>query len=351
MKILMVGPMHYKVEPNSIGSIENVMGMIISGLNKEPDIEVTLIGAGDSIRTTKNIVIIEKSPGIYNVDQTEQINEVIQYVKDHANEYDIIHSHFPIITTSKMVTDHKTPIMKTLHGAVIKQGDPAATALRIKAAKEIDYIVPIAGHLAKECSELNYTKIAYNGIDIDKFSYNPNPTGDYWMCLGRVTETKGTRYAVEAALRCNKKLFIAGQVVTEEDQEYFNTYVKPYLGDNIQYLGTLGEEKYSYIQNAKLLIMASCWEEAFSLVLLESMACGTPVVGTRRGCLPEVITEGYNGYLVSSSGFTLDVDDLCEKALLTEKINRKNCRNSVAGRFNIEAMVAAYKAIYEDILS
>jgi glycosyltransferase involved in cell wall biosynthesis len=129
-------------------------------------------------------------------------------------------------------------------------------------------------------------------------------------------------------------------------QPYFDEKIKPYLGEQIEYLGMIPRtEQVAHFQNALALVMPIQWEEPFGLVVIESMACGTPVISWNRGSMPEIIDNGVNGYIVNS------FDEFVAKVGEIEKISRSEVRKHVEEKFSLGSMVHNYKKVYEQVLS
>ncbi len=191
---------------------------------------------------------------------------------------------------------------------------------------------------------LDYIATVYHGIDTGNFTFNPNPTGDYLLYYGRVHHDKGTKEAVEIALALDMRLIIAGII---QDQLYFDTYVKPFLKEGkIEYIGSVGANRRDgLLGNARLLLHPINFNEPFGLSIVEAMACGTPVVAFNKGSMPELITDGKNGYLAENS------EDAIEKIRKVDKISRQSCREVVEKHFTKEVMAQSYIKVYENILN
>jgi glycosyltransferase involved in cell wall biosynthesis len=144
-------------------------------------------------------------------------------------------------------------------------------------------------------------------------------------------------------LKANERLLIIGPPVTGD---YWDNQVKPYLGDQIEYVGYVPREKlFSYYQKAKALLVPIMWSEPFGLVMVEALACGTPVIAFNRGSAPEIIENGRNGFIVE------DVDQMVEALRKVHNISRRECRRTVEEKFTTAKMVDGYEAAFLDILS
>ena len=169
--------------------------------------------------------------------------------------------------------------------------------------------------------------------------------------MGRICPEKGVYYAIRTALRHNKRLIIAGQKMSDSiGQRYFDEMIEPYLGEQIEYIGTLGSERAQYLGNASLVLLPSCCDEGFGLVTLEALLCGTPVLGTRRGAFPEIVLHGRTGYLAQGEGDSVNEEELFFYALKAEALERRTCRKSVEKKFTIEKMAQGYFDVYNSIV-
>lgn len=356
IKVAIVSPLNFATKSSSIGSVESLTGNLVKQLATYPDIEVTLFASGDSEQVTNLVPIIKKGFGGYCHKQFEKAMEKqVNLVKARASEFDIIHSHLSVGDTAKMMAGHRTPVVKTLHGAIIKQGNERETQARMAAAAKLSFLIPVSNYLHYKSDLFRYTDTVYNGIPMENFKFIPEPQGDqkgeYWAFMGRLNPVKGVHYAIQVALHYGKRLKIAGMKSSKSEEKYFEEWIQPYLGKQIEYMGVVREQKADFLGNARLLLAPSCCEEAFGLVNIEALACGTPVLASKRGALPEIIAQGKTGYLATGKEFTVNLQELIAYAPLAEKLDRKMCRNSVLKKFTVEKMVANYVKVYHQILA
>ena len=183
-----------------------------------------------------------------------------------------------------------------------------------------------------------------NGIDLNRFRV-AHRKGDYALFMGRICPEKGLHLAIEAADRAHVKLLIAGTVFEyPEHREYFNDMIRPKLGSNVLFLGAVGgRRKAELLAGAKCLLIPSLVRETSSLVAMEAMASGTPVIAWRSGALPEIIAEGRTGFLVTS------VDEMSRTIPRAAVICGDECRREAERRFSSEKMVAAYLDLYTEV--
>jgi len=186
----------------------------------------------------------------------------------------------------------------------------------------------------------------YNAIDFATYQLNETISADAPLIfLGRLDKVKGVHTAIDVARNTGNRLLIAGNVSdTTDNYTYFKNEIEPQIdGINIQYLGPLNDaEKNKYLGQAKALLFPIEWDEPFGIVMIEAMACGTPVIGFGRGSVPEVITEGVNGFIVQ------DITEMSEKISFANTINRKGCREHALNRFDVKIIAQQYLNVFND---
>jgi glycosyltransferase involved in cell wall biosynthesis len=195
---------------------------------------------------------------------------------------------------------------------------------------------------ADRSPDLDYIRTIHHGIDIRQFDFHLAPD-DYLLFFGRIHQDKGTREALNIARACNKKLILAGII---QDQAYYDKYVAPYIdNDKVVYTGSVGPaERNRLLGKACALLHPIEFDEPFGLSVIESMACGTPVIAFNRGSMPELIENGKSGFLVDN------VEDAIETVARIEEIDRAYCRRRVERHFTIDRMIDDYVYVYESIL-
>jgi glycosyltransferase involved in cell wall biosynthesis len=183
----------------------------------------------------------------------------------------------------------------------------------------------------------NHFATVYHGVDTKKFSFSPTHKG-YLLYVGRLVEKKGAHLAVQAALKTGHKLILCGAPNTGE---FWEKEIKPHLGQQIQYKGSLSADQLvPYYQGAKAVLFPTQVLETFGLVMIESMSCGTPVIGFRNGAVPEVIKDGKTGYIVKN------LKEMISKIGRINTIRREDCRDRVVENFSIERMIEGYERVF-----
>jgi glycosyltransferase involved in cell wall biosynthesis len=185
----------------------------------------------------------------------------------------------------------------------------------------------------------------HNALDLDSYPLHEE-RGEYLLFLGRMSPDKGAHRAIEVARAAGVPIKLAGKKREHAEQAYFDEVVRPLLGDDAEYVGeTTHALKVDLLQNARATLFPIDWEEPFGLVMIESMACGTPVIATRRGAVPEVVAHGRSGVIVD------DWHDMAAALADADALEPDACRSWVEEHFSAERMTRDYAAAYEQVLA
>jgi glycosyltransferase involved in cell wall biosynthesis len=187
------------------------------------------------------------------------------------------------------------------------------------------------------------SEVIHNGIALEDFKFQKKP-GDYFVYLGYITQNKGAHIAAQAARWANENLKIAGSY--KGCEKYFKEKVEPYLKKNkIEYVGVASPAKRNkLLGGAKAILVPVQWEEPFGLIMIEAMACGTPVIGFNKAAVPEIVVDDKTGFVVE------DMRKMVSAMKRIDKINRANCRQHVEKNFSVKKMVDEYEEVYEKII-
>ncbi len=334
MKIALLSPIAWRTPPRHYGPWETIVSLLAEGLVGQ-GMEVTLFATGDS-QTNARLDYVCQGPYEENRDMDAKVWEClhIAHLFEKADQFDIIHNNYDFLplSYSRLV---KTPVVTTIHGF----SNPKILPV-YQAYNRDNYYVSISN--SDRSSELNYLATVYHGIDMDLFNLNEKP-GEYLLYFGRIHPDKGAYEAIQIARRFGMKLLMAGII---QDEAYFHAQVAPYIDDiNIIYVGSVGPAlRNELLQGAYALLHPIYFNEPFGLSVVESMACGTPVIAFNRGSMPEVINEGQTGFLVNN------IDEAVDKLKVIPALDRSECRRWVDERFSKERMVTDYIAVYNSIL-
>ena len=334
LRVAMLAPISWRVPPRHYGPWEQFVSLLTEGL-VERGVDVTLFAAADSVTSARLVGTI---PTGYSEDLSldpkvwEGLH--IATVFERAGEFDLIHNNFDFLplTYSGLVD---TPVLTTIHGFSSEKIVPVFERYDGRG-----HYVAISD--ADRHPKLRYEATIHHGIRMDTFPLVTTP-GDYLLFFGRIHPHKGAAEAIDAAERAGLPLTIAGIV---QDREYFERFVEPRVdGDRVRYVGSVGpDERGAVLGRARALLHLISFEEPFGFSVIESMACGTPVIATRRGSMPELVRDGVNGFLVDS------LDQVPEAIEAAGRLDRAAVRASVEERFDVSRMVGEYIEVYRRIV-
>ncbi len=334
MKIAMLSPLSWRTPPRHYGPWENVVSLLTEQL-VSMGIEVTLFATGDSLTAGKLAWVCERP---YSEDSSidPKVWECLHIAElfKRADEFDLIHNHYDFLPLSYSdLTD--TPIVTTIHGF----SSPAILPV-YKEYNDSSYYVAISE--ADKCAELDYISTIHHGIDLEQFSFSPEQ-GDYLLFFGRIHADKGVHDAIEVAAKTGQRLIIAGII---QDETYFKQQVEPHIdGSTVEYVGPVGPEKRQALLGGALAMLHLIhFDEPFGLSVVESMACGTPVIAYGRGSMPEIIRDGSTGFLVNN------VESAVQAVGKIDSLDRYDCRQEVEKRFTSKRMAHEYVKVYHQIL-
>lgn len=336
MKIAMLAPIAWRTPPRHYGPWERVTSLLTEELIGK-GCEITLFATGDS-RTHGELLHVtpkgyEENPAI-----DPKVYECLHIANcfEQADRFDLIHNQFDFLplSYSKLI---KTPVLTTIHGFSSPKILPVYKKYNDRA-----WYVSISN--ADRSPELDYVATVYHGIDIESFTYNPSPSQEYLIYFGRIHHDKGTAEAIEIAKRCKMRLVIAGII---QDESYYDTCIKPQLRKGVvEYVGSAEPAKRNeLLGNAIALLHPINFNEPFGLSVVESMACGTPVIAFNKGSMPEILTDGRTGRLVNS------IEEAVESVKNIHLIDRAACRNDVEKRFTKSVMTENYLKVYRQIIN
>lgn len=341
MRIAQVAPLWERVPPPAYGGIELVVALLTDELVRRGH-EVTLFASGDSISLAKLESVHPQALRLDSKVKEYGIYEMLQMsrVYEQAGEFDIIHSHMgcAALPYGNLV---KTPTVHTMHGIFTPDNEKMFTHARRQP------YVSISNAQREPRLDLNCISTVYNGINLDTYDFYSEPQEvPYLAFLGRISPEKGTHLAIEIAKRSGWKLKMAGKVDVV-DVDYYEQQIKPHIdGKQIEYLGEANhQQKADLIGNAVATLFPITWREPFGLVMIESMAAGTPVIAMALGSTTEVIAHGKTGFLCNN------VDEFVEAIEQVGQLSRQDCRDHVMKNFSVQKMTDGYEAVYRQVLA
>lgn len=337
LKIAQVAPLWIPVPPHTYGGTELIVSWLSDELVKRGH-QVTLFAAGDSKTKASLVPIWPKSLWRAKLNAPHAVFSLMyERLTKMANEFDIIHDHCEFYTApfSRFL---KTPIVSTIHHPMYEE-----MIILFKKFPNINYVA-ISKNQQKSAPGVNFVKTIYHGLPIEKYSFNNEPK-DYLLWLSKITPAKGIAKAIEVAKKTGENLIISG-IIPKEWQDFFEYRIKPLIdGKQIQFVGAADfEKKIELFKNAKAFLYPIRRPEPFGLVIIEAMACGTPVIAYKEGAIPEIIKDGKTGFLVNSQ------NEMIDALKKIDEIDRVTCRQYIARKFTLKKMVNKYEALYNTIL-
>jgi glycosyltransferase involved in cell wall biosynthesis len=332
MKIALLGPIAWRTPPLHYGPWETITSLLAEGLVAR-GVDVTLFATLDSqTKATLDGVCpsgYEENPAIDG-----RVWEAIHvaHALRRSGEFDLVHNHLDWLPLA--FSQHcASPMVTTIHGF---SGSQILPAYR----KAESSYVSISD--SDRSPDLEYVATVYHGIDLDALPFDPDG-GDGLVCFGRIHPDKGTHAAIEIARKAGRRLTLCGIV---QDERYFTELVAPHIdGEQVVYLGSVGpSDRGRILGGSAALLHPIGFEEPFGLSVVESMACGTPVVAYPKGSMPEVVDEGVTGRLVGG------VDEAAEAVREIETIDRGGCRVRARERFGADRMVDDYLRVYQKVI-
>ncbi|HEX2316780.1 MAG TPA: glycosyltransferase family 4 protein [Thermomonospora sp.] len=333
MRIAMVAPPWYEIPPPGYGGTETVVAQLIEGLQRRGH-EVMLVAAGRN-GTGAEFGQTYSEPQHRYLGQVEiEVAHAVaaaEYIEEFGP--DVVHDHTLVGPLTAPV--RKAPTLVTAHLAPIGE---AARCYRF--VGRMAGLVSVSQAQQRVSPGIRWTGVAHNAVDPDRFPYRERK-GDYVAFLGRMCADKGVHVAITAARAAGLPIRIAGRCSRPEETEYFEQRVRPLLGPDAEYLGEPDTAtKAELLAGARCLLFPIQWEEPFGIVLIEAMACGTPVVALRRAAVTEVVEPGVTGLVCDTEA------DLPDALRAVDRISPHACRRRVRDRFDVATMASAYERHY-----
>lgn len=335
LRVALLSPPWFPVPPHGYGGIEWIVALLANGL-ADAGHDVTLFASGDSRTRAKLSAVFERAPSEWIGHTYWELRHALSCLT-RADEFDVINDHTGMLglLLGGLV---ETPLAHTVHGPLGDEpGEMYAEILRVNRRSGL---ISLSMNQRAPRPELPWLANVPNALELSFYPCKPH-TGDYLLFLGRMSWEKGCHRAVAVARETGLPLKIAGKKREPLEQEYFDELVAPHLGGGIEYLGEVNHgEKVELLQDARVTLFPIEWEEPFGLVMIESMACGTPVIATRHGAVPEVVEHGRSGIVVDS------YRQMPGALAAADALDPLECRRYAEERFAPERMVADYVAAY-----
>lgn len=344
MRIAQVAPLFESVPPRLYGGTERVVSYLteaLVGLGHE----VTLFASGDSQTRAELMPVCERA--LWRDPECRetlpQHVRMVELVLRESPRFDVIHYHCDYVHFPLLQYQH-TPSVTTLHGAIRPHDLAPLFREHPRAA-----LVSISDSQRAPLPYANWRATVYHGLPRNLFTFRTfrNRPDDYLLFVGRISPEKRLDRAIEIAIRSGRKLKVAAKIY-DEDRAYYHDTIEPLLRasrNSVEFLGEVGgSEKDELIGKAYALLFPIDWPEPFGLVMIESLACGTPVIAWRNGSVPEVLRDGVTGFAVES------VAAAVKAVSSVSALSRAACRREFETRFDAERMARDYVAVYRRLL-
>jgi glycosyltransferase involved in cell wall biosynthesis len=341
MRIAQIAPLAEPVPPDRYGGTERVIGHLVDELIRHGH-EVTLFASGDSTAPADLIAPTRQS---LRTDPTVEdtlaphIQELGQAI-ERAESFDIMHSHVDYVAFPTAALS-PTPTVHTLHGRLdLPHLRPVFAQFH-----ELAFVsISDAQRAPLEGLGINWVATVYHGLPLDEYPFGPNG-GDELVYLARISREKRPDLAIEIAKRAGMKLTMAAKI-DSTDRDYFERDIRPLLDHPlIDFVGEVDHQrKVELLTRARALLFPIDWPEPFGLVMIEAMACGTPVVTRPCGAVPEIIAHERTGLVASS------VDELVDAVKRVDRLDRRECRREIEERFSASRMARDYERVYRQVV-
>lgn len=343
MRIGVVAPPWAPIPPMLYGGIEVIVDQLATGF-QDTGHDVLLFTTGDATCAVPRRHHLDRAEGRrigYTAPELRHVLAAYDVLREWGA--DVVHDHTlagPIQAAALAATRDPLPfpVVTTMHN----QFDVELTDLYRRVAGEVA-IVAISHAQRRPVPDLPIARVIHHGVRAADFPIGDGQ-GGYCLFLGRMSPDKGPHRAMEAAYKAGMPLLMCAKMRDPWEFDYFDEYVRPYLNEDIQYLGEVPHErKLELLAGAAALLFPIRWNEPFGMVMIEALACGTPVLAFPEGAVPEVIEDGRTGFLCR------EVADLSEAIGRIPELDRSACRAAVEGYFSSERMVREHLELFETL--
>ncbi len=341
MRIAQVAPLFESVPPRLYGGTERVVSYLTEELVRQGH-QVTLFASGDSVTSAALVPACERA--LWRDPECRETLphhvRLMDLVLREARHFDIIHFHCDYIQFP-MLRYLRTPTVTTLHG-MVRRHDLKPL---FQTYPEVP-LVSISDDQRAPIPWANWQDTVYHGLPRGLHTFQNDP-GNYLLFIGRISPEKRLDRAIEIACRSGRKLKVAAKIY-DEDRSYYQSAIEPLLRESqsfVEFVGEVGgKDKDDLIGHAYALLFPIDWPEPFGLVMIEALACGTPVIAWRNGSVPEIIEEGRTGFIVDN------IDDAVRAVGSVNRLGREDCRASFEDRFDAASMASNYERVYQRLL-
>ena len=335
LRVGLLAPPWVPVPPEVYGGTELVIDLLARGL-VAAGCEVVLFTTGDTTCPVPRRWLHARALGTLADPREELPHARAGY--DALRDVDVVHDH--TVVGPGAVGHHELPVITTVHGVL----QPPFTERYAAAAAAGVSIIAISHAQRRSAPTVPVAAVIHHGVELDRFPLGPGD-GGYVAFLGRMSWDKGVHRAIDIARAAGKRLVIAAKMWEPSEVRYFHEEVEPRLGPDVTVLEPVGgRRKVELLAGAEALVNPIRWPEPFGLVMIEALACGTPVLSFPEGAAPEIVEDGETGFLCA------DEADMAEKLGAVGRLDRRACRAGAERRFSHTRMVAEHLALYRRLL-
>ncbi|HUR76699.1 MAG TPA: glycosyltransferase family 4 protein [Acidimicrobiales bacterium] len=340
MRIAVISPPWAPVPPALYGGIELVVDRLSVGFQNAGH-EVLLYATGDSTCPVPMQWVLDKAEGQrigMAVPEQRHVMHAYEAVVEWGAE--VVHDHSIVGPFHAADRYPDLPVATTIHGPFNEE----LTDLYERLNKDGTPIIAISHAQAASAPTVRVERVIHHGVDVKDFPVGDGK-GGYCLFLGRMSPDKGPHRAIAAARKAGVPLLMAAKMREAWEIAFFEEEVHPYLSDDVQYLGEVPhEQKLELLAGATALLNPIRWNEPFGLVMIEALACGTPVLAFAEGAAPEIVNEGVTGFLCE------DENDMADKIGLAPQLDRAACREAVESYFCTKRMVDEHLELFQTML-
>ncbi len=342
LRIGMVAPPWFALPPAGYGGTEAVVATLVDKL-VERGHDVVLVGAGT------NGTAAQEFHCLYETPPTSRLGEPVPEALTAAHATHVLESagvdiiHDNTLCGPLQAGRRKVPTVLTMHGPVAGENGRYHELLGNSVS-----VVAISDAQRRANPRINWCRTVYNAIDVASFPYRETKD-DYVLWIGRFTADKAPDLAIDAARAAGRRIMLAGKMNEASEREYFDAHVRGRLGRDAEYVGEAdAATKRELFAGARSLVFPIQWDEPFGMVMIEAMACGTPVVATRRGSVPEVVRHNETGVILPAHAGVRQIARAIDAA---EDLRPETCREHTESRFDLAVMAAGYEDVYRTLVS
>jgi len=341
VRIAIIAPPWAPIPPTLYGGIEQAVDAEARGVLAAGH-EVLLFTTGDSTCPVPRQWLLPEAEGVRMGVAVPEVRHVLAAYEAVA-DFDIVHDHTvvgPAMASRWGPDSGLPPVVTTIHGPL--DGELADVYRRIG-----DHVglIAISRAQVKPAPDITVARVIHHGVTASEFPWGDGQ-GDYCVFLGRLSPDKGAHRAIAAAEKAGVTLILAGKVREKAEKEYFEQEIAPHLSDTIRFAGEVPhEEKLRLLSGARATLFPIRWNEPFGLVMIESLACGTPVLAYPEGAAPEVIVDGQTGFLVDGEA------EMADAIASVGEIDRHACRAAVEDYFSVDRMVREHIELFDDVVA